>query len=128
MRPPKRRHSDPRNTHMASFSLEMPVVVTWSWSDPTSSSLRAAARSVNERGLLGRGGIAARVIGLTAVGIGFAAARVVVGVVVVGVPGVGIGGGLHHPAVDPGDDEDRTEGAEPEVVDEAPGDPREAEG
>src|SRR6478735_7866877 len=99
MRPPKRRHSDPRNTHIASFSLEMPVVVTCSWSGPTSSSLRAAARSVNERGLLGRGGVAARFIGgLIVVGRDLVAARVVIGVVVVGVAGVGIGGGLHHPA------------------------------
>src|SRR5260370_33333890 len=29
MRAPNRRHSEPRNTHMASFSLEIPVLVTW---------------------------------------------------------------------------------------------------
>ena len=29
MRAPNSRHSDPRNTHIASFSLETPVLVWW---------------------------------------------------------------------------------------------------
>src|SRR6478752_2057016 len=101
MRPPKRRHSDPRNVHIASFSLEMPVVVTCSWSGPTSSSLRAAARSLNECGLLGRGGVAARVVGFGGVG-GLGGVRDLVAagvavdvVVVVAVALGGVGGGLH---------------------------------
>src|SRR5436190_1162606 len=65
MRPPKSRHSEPRNTHMASFSLERPVLVTWlsPWvaSGASSGSPGAAStwgsirsgRSVNERSLLG---------------------------------------------------------------------------
>src|SRR4028118_1621139 len=47
MRPPKSRHSEPRNTHIASFSLERPVLVAWPPAGPVSAwgavSIGAAA-------------------------------------------------------------------------------------
>src|SRR3954447_12532687 len=128
MRPPNRRHSEPRNTHMASFSFERPVLVTWlsPWvaSGASAGSPAAAStwgsirsgRSVNERSLLGGSGLAAGVVG-----------RGVVALVVV-MAGVRIGGGLHDPAVDARDDAHGTERGVPEVVDQAPGHPWEAEG
>src|SRR4051812_22013288 len=128
MRPPNRRHSEPRNTHMASFSFERPVLVTWlspwvasgaSGGSPGAASMWGSirsGRSVNERSLLGGSGLAAGVVG-----------RGVVALVRV-VAGVGIGGRLHDPAVDAGDDAHRTEGGVPEVVDQPPRHPRQAEG
>jgi hypothetical protein len=32
MRPPKRRHSEPRNSHMPNLLLDNPVEVWWPWS------------------------------------------------------------------------------------------------
>src|SRR5689334_14569738 len=110
MRPPKRRHSEPRNTHMPSFSLEMPVEVTWpsAWwaaraaSTAWSWSIGSMVVSVNERSLLLGGGIAVGVIRRRLGGV-----RVVATGVVVVVAGVGrfvVDRRLHDPAVERGDD------------------------
>src|SRR5690349_24476221 len=45
MRPPKRRHSDARNSHMPSLVLEMPVLVANPWPPCTTSGSGAGMTS-----------------------------------------------------------------------------------
>src|SRR4051812_11864556 len=110
MSPPKSRHSEPRNTHMPSFSFEMPVVVTWPSaccaarcaSTACNWSIGSMVVSVNERSLLVGDGLAA----IVAIGRGILARMVATGVVVVaGVRGFVVDRRLHDPAVDRGYDE-----------------------
>src|SRR4051794_13654011 len=129
MSPPNSRHSEPRNVHMASFSFEMPVLVTWlkPWLSPASGSWMSAtsgvgaAMSVNERSLLvGSGGTAG-----FGFGGGFLAVSGVIAVtriVVAMVPGVRIDRRLHDPAVDATHHADAAEDGEPQRVDQAVGD------
>ena len=110
MRPPKSRHSDARNSHIASLVLEMPVLVSCSMcatgaSASASSTLSwAVTVSANGLDLLVGLGVASEVsvivLDRAGAGVGRVAARAVV--VVGAVDGVGVVGRLERPAVDAG--------------------------
>src|ERR671913_54501 len=117
MSAPNSRQSDPRNTHIASFSLETPVLVAWlttplscitgSTSGPRASSERVSSATVS---VIGWGLLVARALPAgahgrqLAVAVAFAVATVpvVVPVVVpagpVAVVGLGVVGRLVAPA------------------------------
>src|SRR3954452_23158341 len=113
MSPPKSRHSEPRNTHIPSFSLVSPVLVMWPSASvaamraPDACSRAAASASaavspvsVNE-GLLC---LTARFASVVDLGRGLVVAVVAIVVVVtVVVRRLVVHGGLHHPAVERGD-------------------------
>src|SRR6478672_1831688 len=100
MSPPKSRHSEPRNTHMPSFSLETPVWVQpcspgWgSWWMATSVTGSHLFRLVRLRGCFRRGFLRALFDGLVVGLIGMVVVRMV-GTVA----RVGISGGLESESV-----------------------------
>src|SRR5947209_551099 len=108
MRPPKRRHSEPRNTHMPSFSLETPV-----WVQPCSPGLGSwteTAMSLTGDHLLR--------------GCGFVFVVLVVIVMILVAAGIRIDRGLEAQAVDPDEQHERADGREAEVEDDAVADER----
>src|SRR3954452_835039 len=137
MSPPKSRHSEPRKTHIPSFSLLIPVwvqpcspglgacaSVTWTGSCPTGEAVTAVVASANG-GLLGLGRCR-RLTGVRRLGrlgrlgeldrrssIVVTGRRVVVAVVVT--VDAGFEAGLEAPAVDGDEHDHATEGREAEV-------------
>src|SRR5690242_4961585 len=108
MRPPKRRHSDPRNSHMASLVFEIPVLVSNPWPPWTTSGSGAVTLAkgshllVDIVDLLGVGDV------VVAVALGPTAGGDVVQ------RGVGIVGVLGDPAVQAGDHDEAAGDAEPQ--------------
>src|SRR4051812_40915629 len=116
MRPPNKRHSDPRNTHIPSFSLDTPV-----WVQPcspgcglwgTATSLILGHLFVGS--FVGWDGVVAGVVMAVMV-----VMVVVVVVVVVGMGDVGIGRRFQAEPVDPEEQDERADGGEAEVEDDA---------
>src|SRR4051794_17944185 len=137
MSPPKSRHSEPRKTHIPSFSLLTPVWVqpcspgAGVWTGVTSCAPTVVVASANG-GLLGldrrhglRGGLGGGIAGgqLGCLGrVTVARGRVVLAVVVS--VAARLEAGLEAPAVDGDDHHDRTDGCKAEVEDDPVADER----